>query len=353
MYRRPYGAPRLPLLPLLLTLSLIFWLISGGCTLLSSRFYPRTPEQQERVAQERIEFALKSLERGDSGAADKALNDAVRVMENNSRAVEWVAAEVTRRGRPAAAVRILDRAMKNPDVAASPRVWVRLAEAHDKAGDTAQAGPAAEEAERRAAAILATAGKLAPLKRETAPSQTLSQAVQRFRQTGLYYRYDKNDAEKTFLAFREVMRLLPGDPVAKNDLGYFLADLGTTTEQFDEALYLTRVAAEALPDSGRVLDSYGWALFKKGDLLAARRILKSAVDLSPDLAEIRYHFGRVLQAMGQTDGALLEMERALLLQPDWIDARRARDELRAILQPKPSPSATPSPEPKAESGATD
>jgi tetratricopeptide (TPR) repeat protein len=263
---------------------------------------------------------------------------------------------VTRRGRPAAAVRILDRAMKNNNVAGSPLVWARLAEAHDKAGDKTQAGPAAEEAERRAEAILATAGRLTPLKKGEKMTPELAAAVERFRQTGLYYRYAKEDADKTFAAFREVMRLLPDDAVPKNDLGYMLADLGTTPAHFNEALSLTRAAADALPDSGRVLDSYGWALFKKGDLNTARRILRTAVELSPDLAEIRYHFGCVLAALGQTPQALLEMERALRLRPDYADARRERDKLKAPASPSPqSPAATPGAEstPRAEDSQVD
>jgi Tfp pilus assembly protein PilF len=343
---RRYRSSGIPILPVILIITLTLWLISGGCSMLAGYTRLRTMDQREHAARARIQFAVDSLERGESRAADNAIDEAVRIRGNTSDAVASVANDLIGLGRPAPAARILNEALKNETMAKSPLLWARLAKAYDKAGDKAQAGPADEEAERRAQAVLDTIGQQPPLKQGNLPLK-LDATIGLFRQTGFYYCDVKKDPEKTFMAFREALRLMPNNPILKNDLGYFLADMGTTSAHFEEALRLTRAAAEAMPDDARVLDSYGWALYKIGDHPAARRVMRTAVDISPNLWELRYHFGRVLVATGETPLALLEMERALLLRPDYTPAKEWRDKLLKETSAAPA-SPDPVASPKAE-----
>ena len=90
--------------------------------------------------------------------------------------------------------------------------------------------------------------------------------------------------------------------------------------EFREALDLTKRAAAKADDNGVILDSYGWALFKNDDLAGARRVLRQAADLTPDVPEIRYHLGIVYAAMGMREQALIEFEHATSLRPGYEDA---------------------------------
>jgi Tfp pilus assembly protein PilF len=332
MDRKPYRRPSLPLLPLLVAAGLSLWLFNGGCSRLSGLMRLQTLDQRERTARERIEFAVESLQRGDARAADNAIADAVRVLENNSSAVAAVAEELIRRGRPAAASQILTQAVKDQEMARNPMVWARLAEAHRKAGDKAKAGPAEEEAARRADTVLASVGQLPPLKKGNVPPPTFFAAMMLFRETGFYYKDIKQDTPNALTALREALRLMPDNPMLLNDVGYTLAEIGTTPAELNEALNLTRVAVELSPENGQVLDSYGWALYRKRDLAGARRILRTALELSPDIPEIRYHYGVVLAELGQTTQATIEIDRALRLRPDYAPARTLRTILQATSQ---------------------
>ena len=52
------------------------------------------------------------------------------------------------------------------------------------------------------------------------------------------------------------------------------------------------------------------------------------MDLAPDQAELRYHLGVVYAQQGLTGEADIELSRALVLKPDYPEARRARALLR-------------------------
>ena len=91
---------------------------------------------------------------------------------------------------------------------------------------------------------------------------------------------------------------------------------------------MTREAVEILPNTGVVLDSYGWALFKTGDLPGARRVLREAADADGSAAEIRYHLGVVYGQLGLIDEARLELDRATILRKNYKEAADAKAHLK-------------------------
>lgn len=114
---------------------------------------------------------------------------------------------------------------------------------------------------------------------------------------------------------RELRRLIaarPNDPQAYNALGYSLAD---RNQRLDEALELIRKAHELSPEDGFILDSLGWALYRKGDLAAALIELKRAFALRPD-PEIAAHLGEVLWHSGSKDDARRIWQEAQHKHPD-------------------------------------
>src|SRR5690606_5271805 len=83
---------------------------------------------------------------------------------------------------------------------------------------------------------------------------------------------------------RKLVAERPNDPTATNALGYTLVD---RTRHHKEGLQLIEQALAETPDSGAVLDSMGWAMYRLGrhqDALnyleqAKRRINDPEVDL--------------------------------------------------------------------------
>ena len=72
---------------------------------------------------------------------------------------------------------------------------------------------------------------------------------------------------------RRLIAARPNDAQAYNALGYSLAD---RNQRLDEALALIRKARELSPEDGFILDSLGWALYRKGELAAALIELRRA-----------------------------------------------------------------------------
>jgi tetratricopeptide (TPR) repeat protein len=124
------------------------------------------------------------------------------------------------------------------------------------------------------------------------------------------------------------------DPVTLNALGYFLADRGSSPQDFERAVVLTRAALNTWPvGSGasasflRVSkalgpqDSYAWALFKLGRYseaqIQAEEVLKIAQEgnqTSTD-PEIPFHLAEIYRAVGEKDKARTAYEAASRLSP--------------------------------------
>ena len=107
---------------------------------------------------------------------------------------------------------------------------------------------------------------------------------------------------------RELLKESPANPVALNNLGYFLAERG---EKLDEALNLIRQAIKADPTSSSYLDSLGWTYFKLGKLDEAEKYLKEALRYDATSVTINEHLGDVHQKQGKTDLAKSAWQKAL------------------------------------------
>jgi len=138
----------------------------------------------------------------------------------------------------------------------------------------------------------------------------------------LYDRAGKYDeAEETY---RRVYRANPNNPVAQNNLGYFLAN---RNRHLSEALQLTMTAVKARPNEGSFVDSLGWVYYRLGDLSQAKRHLLRAKRLEPSSAEIHYHLGIVYRDLHEIENAKTEFLHACDLDPSF---QPARDELRKL-----------------------
>jgi tetratricopeptide (TPR) repeat protein len=302
----------------------------------------RDPQGRQGAADHAVTQAIVALDKGDNRSANAHISKAIFLLAKDRGeigALALVAQELTNKGRPNEAARLLSEATQNAEVAQNPLVWAALAHAREQAGDKEAAKQALAEADNRAKAII-TQASIVNGNRE-------KQMVLGLRGVAGYYVQQKRGQE-AIAALREAYRLDNTDPIVCNGLGYNLAEFGTTPAEYAEAVNLTRRAVQAVPSDGTFLDSYGWALFRTGDVAGARRALTEAVALEPEWAEIHYHLGVVLAKQGLTEPARGEFARTLVLEPNHAGALEAQKALPApTIKTTPSPSPTPTAAPTA------
>ena len=128
--------------------------------------------------------------------------------------------------------------------------------------------------------------------------------------------------------FRHALELQPDQPQVLNYLGYSFVEKG---ENMDEALDMIERAVAARPDSGYIVDSLAWALYKLGRYDEAIAPMEQAVELEPVDAIVNDHLGDVLWAVGRKLEARFQWQRALSFDPDPTDADRIRSKLKVGL----------------------
>ena len=129
--------------------------------------------------------------------------------------------------------------------------------------------------------------------------------------------------------FRKALELNPGHPQVMNYLGYSLVEKRI---KLDEALDLIERAVAAEPNSGYIVDSLGWVLYRLGRYEEAVVHMERAAELMPIDPVVNDHLGDVLWLVGRYNEAEFQWRRALSLvdeenpSPD-IDPDRIRRKL--------------------------
>ena len=83
-------------------------------------------------------------------------------------------------------------------------------------------------------------------------------------------------------------------------------------------------ALDQKPNDAAILDSYGWVLYRKGDLAESQTYLKKAFSTFRD-PEIAAHLGEVLWINGQKGEARKGWREGMKLNPDQDDMKRVRE----------------------------
>lgn len=143
--------------------------------------------------------------------------------------------------------------------------------------------------------------------------------------------------------FRMALQLNPGQPSVLNYLGYSLVE---QNQKLDEALSLIEQAVEAEPNSGYIVDSLGWALYRLGRYDEAIGHMERAAELMPVDPVVNDHLGDVLWAVGRIREAEFQWHRALSfakydtgsgeVDPDRI-RRKLANGLDAVLAEEGAP----------------
>ena len=108
--------------------------------------------------------------------------------------------------------------------------------------------------------------------------------------------------------FRKALELRPDQPQVLNYLGYSLVEMKTN---LDEALSMIERAVAAEPDSGYIVDSLGWVLYRLGRYDEALVQMERAVELLPVDPVVNDHLGDVYWAVGRKREAEFQWHRAL------------------------------------------
>lgn len=113
--------------------------------------------------------------------------------------------------------------------------------------------------------------------------------------------------------FLRALDLQPEQPDVLNYLGYSWVEQGTHLERAHRML---ERAVELRPNSGHIIDSLGWALFKTGRYREAVPYLERAVELLPEDPVILDHLGDAYWKVGRLDEARFQWRRALRNKPE-------------------------------------
>ncbi|HYJ90316.1 MAG TPA: tetratricopeptide repeat protein, partial [Pyrinomonadaceae bacterium] len=132
------------------------------------------------------------------------------------------------------------------------------------------------------------------------------------------------DAEATL---HDVLKQTPGNPIALNNLGYFLLERG---ERYEEALDLIQRAVKTDPTNPSYLDSLGWAYFKLQKLDDAEKYLTQAAVLDYSSGTIQEHLGDVYEKKGKTQQARAAWKRAVQLLSKADDTARVNQKLAKL-----------------------
>ena len=124
-----------------------------------------------------------------------------------------------------------------------------------------------------------------------------------------------------------LLRAHPDATAALNLAGYLLAD---ANQRLADAERWLRHARELAPGDPAILDSWGWLLFRKGDVRGAIRALDRASRFAPAEPEILLHLATAWAADGAPRTAARLLDRAAVLRPSAALLRRI-EALRATL----------------------
>jgi predicted Zn-dependent protease len=126
------------------------------------------------------------------------------------------------------------------------------------------------------------------------------------------------------MILRDILRSSPGNPIALNNLGYFLVERG---QNLSEALGLIQRAIAIDPNNPSYVDSLGWAYFKLGRFDDSIRTLELAKNLDDTSAAIQEHLGDAYRMKGNLDLARSAWQKASVLISGAADLARIKEKL--------------------------
>ncbi len=126
--------------------------------------------------------------------------------------------------------------------------------------------------------------------------------------------------------FMRALELQPEQPDVMNYLAYSWVDQGITM-RYEEARRMLERAVSLRPNSGHIIDSLGWVLYRTGYYVEAVEVLERAVELLPGDPVLLDHLGDAYWQVGRANEARFQWQRALSNKPE----PEARNEIERKL----------------------
>jgi tetratricopeptide (TPR) repeat protein len=140
--------------------------------------------------------------------------------------------------------------------------------------------------------------------------------------------HDRMDnREELIKHMKPVLEIEPEHVHALNYLAYTFAEMG---KHLDEAEVHAKRALEQMPDDGYILDTYGWVMFKKGDISLATQSIERAMKLQPNEAIIAEHLGDVYFAQHLAEKARRMYQLALEKESNAKIQQKLREKISAL-----------------------
>ena len=127
--------------------------------------------------------------------------------------------------------------------------------------------------------------------------------------------------------YRAALEIDPDFAPAANNLAFILID---QDKNIDEALVLAQKAKEKLPDSPYIMDTLGWAYYKKGLYGLAIGEFSDSLAKIPDNAAVIYHLGMAYYKKGENEKAKEQLEKALSIDENFPGSDDAKEVLAEI-----------------------
>ncbi len=125
--------------------------------------------------------------------------------------------------------------------------------------------------------------------------------------------------------YEKILQNHPDDITALNN-----AALIYLSSNRQKAIDYAQKAYRLAPDNIAVLDTYGWLLFKTGEVKRGAQLLERATRLGPAIAEIQYHYAMALMTQGEREQARRIFEQVVQYKRDFPDKSNAQELLREL-----------------------
>jgi Flp pilus assembly protein TadD len=131
--------------------------------------------------------------------------------------------------------------------------------------------------------------------------------------------------EQAKVDLNTALRLNPNHPEVLNYFGYSLIE---RNESLDKALGMIEDAAVQKPESGYIIDSLAWGLFRLGQYKEAIGPMERAIELEPHDPIVNDHLGDILWMTGRKREATFQWNRALLFGPTEENEKKIKKKLK-------------------------
>jgi len=126
--------------------------------------------------------------------------------------------------------------------------------------------------------------------------------------------------------YETLLKQNPGDYRALNSMALVLEQTGDA-----RAVDYASSALKLRPNDPAVLDTMGWLLVGKGDVIRGLDLLRKSASLAPDIPTVRFHIAVALARVGDANRARRDLKELLASSKPFPEA----DEARALLKQLP------------------